>query len=259
MIVSYPAFIRRRAPAWSFIAASNERRITEMREPEVIGRLKAVLIGKAVPYTRPGAFSAIDKQAVHGRVEVGAEGLAGDEQGDRRVHGGPDKAVHCYAWAHYAVWREQIPGSALWQQPGAFGENFSVESLDESAVCIADQWRVGDAVFEVSQGRQPCWKLNERFGVADMSKRVQNSLRAGWYLRVLSPGAVGAGDEIVRVACLWPEWTVERLLRAIRDRDCDTVVLRQILELPLPESWHMLFRVRLESGRAESWTRRLFG
>ena len=226
---------------------------------QVIGRLKAVLVGKAVLYARPGAFSAIDKRALSGRVEAGAEGLAGDEQGDRRVHGGPDKAVHCYAWAHYAAWRAELPGSSLWREPGAFGENFSVEGIDESGVSIAEQWRVGSAVFELSQGRQPCWKLNERFGVTDMSKRVQDSLRAGWYLRVLSPGTVGAGDEIVRIACPWPEWTVERLLRIVRDRECDPGLLRQVLELPLPASWRKLFSGRLESGRTESWIRRLFG
>ncbi|HRO58024.1 MAG TPA: MOSC domain-containing protein [Burkholderiaceae bacterium] len=230
-----------------------------MGEAQVVGRLKAVLVGKAVPYARPGAFSAIDKQAVSGRVEVCAEGLAGDEQGDRRVHGGPDKAVHCYAWSHYAGWRAELPGSPLWREPGAFGENFSVEGIDESSVSIAEQWRAGSAVFELSQGRQPCWKLNERFGVADMSKRVQDSLRAGWYLRVLSPGTVGAGDEIVRIACPWPEWTVERLLRIIRDRECEPALLRQVLELPLPASWLKLFRGRLESGQTESWAGRLFG
>ena len=230
-----------------------------MSQPETIGHLKAVLLGKAVPYGRPGARSAIDKCVVSGRVEVGHEGLVGDEQGDRRVHGGPDKAVHCYAWSHYAAWRDEFPESPLLRQPGAFGENFSVEGIDEASVCIADRWRIGDAAFELSQGRQPCWKLNERFGVADMSSRVQQSLRAGWYLRVLSPGTVGAGDEIVRIARPWPDWTVARLLRVIRDRECDAGLLRQVLELPLPESWRKLFRVRLESGRSESWVRRLFG
>ncbi|MGD9945387.1 MAG: MOSC domain-containing protein [Burkholderiaceae bacterium] len=222
--------------------------------------MRAVLIGRAVPYARPGTLSAIDKRAVGDvAVDAGPQGLAGDEQGDRRVHGGPDKAVHCYAWQHYASWRAELPASALLQQPGAFGENFSVDGLEEASVCVADQWRIGTATFEVSQGRQPCWKLNERFGVADMSSRVQDSLRAGWYLRVLSAGRIRAGDEIIRLARPCPDWPLQRLLAAIRDRVCDAALLRDILELPLPASWRALFRARLDNGRAEDWSKRLHG
>lgn len=233
-----------------------------MTLPRPLGHLRTVLIGKAVPYARPGTVSAIHKTAVAGSLAADTQGLAGDEQGDRRVHGGPDKAVHCYAWPHYAAWRGELPAEArqpLLLQPGAFGENFSVEGVDEAGVCIADQLRIGTAVFEVSQGRQPCWKLNDRFGVADMSRRVQDSLRAGWYLRVLEPGRVGAGDEIVLLTRPYPDWPVQRLLQVIRDRICDQRELRDILALPLPESWRKLFGARLESGRAENWDKRLRG
>ena len=107
----------------------------------VIGQVRAVLTGRAVPYTRPGTFSAIDKQSVSGPVAVGAESLAGDEQGDRRVHGGPDKAVHVYPWAHYAIWRSELGDRPLLAAPGAFGENLSVDGLDEQSVCLATNGR----------------------------------------------------------------------------------------------------------------------
>ena len=131
------------------------------RPPQAVATLRAVLTGRALPYTRAGSLSAIAKAPRSGPVAVGLLGLAGDEQGDPRVHGGPDKAVHCYAWAQYAPWREELAGNAtaqaLLSEPGAFGENFSLDGIDESQVCLGDQWQVGSARFEVSQGRQPCW------------------------------------------------------------------------------------------------------
>jgi len=230
-----------------------------MSLPQAVGRLRTVLAGRAVPCTRPGSRSAIAKIALAGAVDAGPEGLAGDEQGDRRIHGGPDKAVHCYAWAHYAHWREVLPGTPWLDGPGAFGENFSVDGMDEADVCIGDRWQVGGVLFEVSQGRQPCWKLNDRFGVPDMAARVQRTLRAGWYLRVLEPGRVQAGDAIVRIAQPHPDWPLARLLRAIRDRDCEPALLQQILALPLTDAWRRLFRARLQTGQVESWEARLRG
>ncbi len=232
--------------------------------PVVIGRLDTVLVGKARPYTRPGSLSAIDKQPVSGPVRVDTPGLDGDEQGDRRVHGGPDKAVHCYPSAHYPDWLRELasaPAAALLRRgPGAFGENFSVSTeLDEAGVCLADQWAIGDARFEVSQARQPCWKLNDRFGVPDMARRVQTSLRPGWYLRVLQAGRVQAGDPILRVARPYPDWPLARLLQIIDARECTPDVLRAVLELPLPASWQKLFRGRLARGVAEDWGPRLNG
>lgn len=227
----------------------------------VIGRVRMVLAGPARPYTRPGSRSAIDKQPLAGAVEVGPLGLAGDEQGDLRVHGGPDKAVHCYTWAHYVHWRTVLPAvaAARLQQPGAFGENLSLDGLDEEQVCLGDRWQIGSAQFDVSQGRQPCWKLNYRFGVPDMARRVQDSGLAGWYLRVTQPGQLQTGDAVQLLARPCPDWSIARLLRLIAARDCTTAVLDQVLALPLPPSWQRLFARRREQGQAEDWAARLQG
>jgi len=228
-----------------------------------IGRIRALLTGRVQPYTRTDSRSAIAKQPRSGPVHAGPLGLEGDEQGDLRVHGGPDKAVHCYAWAQYAPWRQELAGNATAQallaQPGAFGENFSLDGMDEHSVCLADQWQVGSALLEVSQGRQPCWKLNDRFAVPDMALRVQDSLRAGWYLRVLRPGQVQAGDTVYLATRPYPGWSIARLLRAIAQRDCTPETLRAILTLPLPPSWRKLFTRRLDSACVEDWTSRLTG
>lgn len=226
------------------------------------GTVRAVLTGRSMPYSRPGSRSAIAKEPRTGPVAIGPLGLDGDEQGDPRVHGGPHKALHCYAWAHYAWWRDELgtAGSTAadrLQRPGAFGENLSLDGLDEGQVCMADQWRIGSAIVELSQGRQPCWKLNARFAVPDMARRVQQSLRAGWYLRVLQPGMVQAGDAVQLLARPYPSWSVARVLRVIAERDTAKETLESLLELPLPASWSKLFRGRLQTGQVEDWEQRM--
>jgi len=233
----------------------------------VVGHLHQVLCGPAVPFTRPGSRSGIAKTPIARPVLASPNGLDGDEQGDLRVHGGPHKAIHVYPWAHYAAWSELLRNNAaalrLLQQPGAFGENFSVQAdapLDEHTVCLGDRWRIGPlAEFEVSQGRQPCWKLNDRFAQPDMAAQVQRSLRTGWYLRVLTPGPVAAGDAIELVARPHGDWPLARVLALITERNADPALLRELLKLPLPPSWLKLFRGRLESGQIESWTGRMSG
>lgn len=228
--------------------------------PAVVGRVRAVLTGRARATTRPGSVSAIDKQPCAGAVRAGPDGLEGDEQGDRRVHGGPDKALHVYPFAHLAAWRRELPQAAdRLRAEGAFGENLAIAGPTEAEVCLADRWRLGGARFEVSQGRQPCWKLDDRFGVDGMARRVQASGRTGWYLRVLEPGPVAAGDAIVLEARPHPDWPLARLMQAIDRGERDPATLRAILELPLPVSWRKLFEQRLASGRIESWVRRLTG
>jgi MOSC domain-containing protein YiiM len=226
-------------------------------EPFAIGRVRAVLRGRVQPLAR--SKSAIDKQSVDGSVHVHALGLAGDGQADRRVHGGPDKALHCYPWAHYPAWRMALPGCAVLHAPGAFGENLCIEGIDEHGVCIGDRWQIGSTLLEVCPGRQPCFKLNLRFGVPDMAARVQTSLRAGWYLRVLQPGCLMAGDAIVIVERPHTQHTIGALLALIRDRVTDPALISPVLELPLPPSWRKLFERRLQSGAVEDWSRRMDG
>ena len=113
------------------------------------GLVRAVLRGVARPLGR--TTSAVDKRPVQGPVRVDRLGLEGDEQADRRVHGGEDKALHCYAWSHYAAWRSELADGALLHAPGAFGENLSVDGLDEHQVCLGDRWRIGSAATVVAQ------------------------------------------------------------------------------------------------------------
>lgn len=180
--------------------------------------------GKAVPF-RGGETSAIGKLPVSGAVHVGVFGLAGDEQADLTVHGGPDKAIHHYPFGHYAWWRDQLGDEPLLNAPGAFGENIATLGVAETDVCIGDRWRLGTALVEVSQGRQPCWKLDHRFGGASVMARVVTSRRCGWYYRVLEEGTVATGDDMTLVDRPSAHWTVARVFGLLiagdhkRDRD----------------------------------------
>jgi MOSC domain-containing protein YiiM len=167
--------------------------------------------------------------------------------------------VHCYPWSHYAYWRDLLPDCALLNGPGAFGENLSIDGIDERDVFVADRWRIGGVLFQVTQGRQPCHKLNLRFGTRDMASRMQESLRAGWYLRVIEPGQVSAGDTVELIERPFPSHSIADLLTLIRDRESRSTHLEPVLRLPLTPSWRKLFERRLASGAAEDWRARLSG
>ena len=230
-----------------------------VRPGACLGQVLAVLRGRAVPFTRPGSRSAIAKTPVSGPVAVGTLGLDGDDQGDLRVHGGPDKAVHQYAQAHYPLWQQEIGPLALLDAPGAFGENLASSGLDEQQLCLGDQVRIGSVLLQVSQGRQPCWKLSDRFAVPDMARRVQDSGRTGWYYRVLQPGTLQAGDSITLLARPWPQWSLARVIDVLYQQPFDASVLGALAELPLTPSWRRLVQGRLARGAVEDWSARLDG
>jgi MOSC domain-containing protein YiiM len=138
-------------------------------------------------------MSAIGKQPVEGRVRVEGVNVAGDEQADRRVHGGPDKALYAYAREDAAWWEEQL-GRTL--PPGMFGENLTTQGVDVSGAVIGERWRIGTVELEVAQPRLPCAKLGTRFGDLRMVKRFAEASRPGAYLRIVTEGELGAGDAI---------------------------------------------------------------
>lgn len=224
------------------------------------GIVRAVQCGTVRPLGPKGVPSAIVKTPVAGAAVVGPLGLAGDAQGDPQRHGGVDKAVHVYPLAHYAAWACELPAQADRFTPGAFGENIVLDGLTEADVCIGDHFRLGCAQVNLSQARQPCWKLNLRFGLPDMARRVQDSGRTGWYLRVLVPGAVAAGDRMVLTARPNPGWDLARVQRLLYGDGLNREALTEFAGLAgLTASWRALALRRLESGAVEDWTPRLSG
>src|SRR5215213_11126937 len=117
--------------------------------------------------------------------------LAGNQQADRENHGTPNQAVLLYAAAHYPRWQAELGRPEL--GPGGFGENFTVDGLDETTACIGDTYAAGDAHFQVTGPRYPCVKISRRWGIPTLTARVAETGRTGWYCRVLQEGWVESG------------------------------------------------------------------
>jgi len=217
-----------------------------------------VLCGEVQPLGSKGHLSGISKAPIEGPWQITRVGLIGDAQADLKHHGGPEKAVHHYPRDHYETWRTEIGTHPLLDAPGAFGENFSTTGWTEYSVHIGDVVRFGSALLQVSQGRQPCWKLNVRFNRDDVAYRTQSSGRTGWYYRVLEEGAAAPGDQLILVDRRHPAWPLNRLIALLyRDKERYSE-LQDMSEIPeLAESWRMLAARRVQARATENWTSRL--
>lgn len=207
------------------------------------------------------APSGIVKSAAPAPWRLTRTGLEGDRQGDLVHHGGEEKALHHYPRDHYARWIEDEPtlAEALTAAP-AFGENISTLGLIEDDVCIGDIFALGSALVQVSQGRQPCWKLNAHFARKDMARRVQETGRTGWYYRVLREGVVQPGDRLERVERPLPDWPLSRINELLYRRTLDFDALDKMKDLPeLAAPWRELAARRLERRSVEDWSPRLEG
>ncbi len=201
-------------------------------------QIQAVLTGRIVPFGPE--TSAIAKTPVIGPHTVGFFGIEGDAQADLTVHGGRDKAIHHYPRDHYDWWLERLPGRAVLAAAGAFGENISTSGPTEADVCIGDRYRLGSALVEVCQGRQPCWKQAYRLGDKSVVAAMVKSGRSGWYYRVIEEGSVAAGTTLSLVERIHPEWTVARVTGMVvagRARD-DVAAWRELAGMTaLADGW----------------------
>lgn len=186
--------------------------------------------------------TGIFKQPVAGAIEAKLSGLVGDGVGDTKNHGGADKAVCCHPMQHYHYWNTYF----LWDlKPGVFGENFTISGLTEIDVCVGDIWQIGNARFQVSQPRIPCWKQDNRLQQPNFQKLVRETGRTGFYLRVLQEGAVSPGDTIHLLERPHPEATIVRLNRALNERGNVKLVEEFAALAPLAESWRNMFQRQL--------------
>ncbi len=208
---------------------------------KLVATIDYVLTGKVRGFGVNGEVSGYVKQATSGAVSLDWEGLSGDAQADKKHHGGADKALFHYCNDHYRAWREMRPElSAYFDRVGAFGENISSSVLNEDNVLIGDKYKIGSAIVEVTQGRQPCWKLGHFFNDSTMVKSVVNTAKGGWYYRVIERGVIEQGNKIELVERSNLRVSVKQAFDVLVARKKNREVLTQLVKLPaLSESWKL--------------------
>jgi MOSC domain-containing protein YiiM len=198
------------------------------------------------------------KLPVTAPVWLGTTNLNGDGQADLKNHGGPEKAVNVYPVEHYPYW-QQVLGETKFPF-GSFGENFTTEGLLETEVYLGDIFEVGEALVQVSQPRQPCWKLARRWRKNDLALLVQESGRTGWYFRVIKEGTVQAGSRLILVERPCPEWTVASANDVMHRWTDDIQAAQRLAVCPaLAVRWRETLNKRVETKTVGSTTARLYG
>lgn len=201
--------------------------------------LQEVRAGRIQVFERPtGKWrSAIEKLPAPSIAFLAELGVQGDQQADRKHHGGADKAVLAYCAEHYPSWNsEGLPFT-----PGAFGENLVIAGQSEADVCIGDVYRMGDVLVQVSQPRQPCQTPARWHGIASLMKLMIKTYRCGWYVRVLQPGWLTTPCPVVLEARPNPQWPVLRALRLKYEKTEPASVWGALAELPqLSKAWKQM-------------------
>lgn len=217
-----------------------------------------VFTGRVSEYegSRP---SAIAKLQVEGELELTELGLVGDEQAEKKIHGGPDRALCHYPREHYAEWARAFPEQAELFCAPAFGENLSTEGLTEKNVYIGDIFRWGEALIQVTQPRSPCFKLNYHFAISDMSSQMQNSGKVGWLYRVISAGKVSSDAPLELVSRLSDVSVYDAAAIAWHLPFDDEQYHRLLSAAGLSVSWTRTMQKRRIKGQIEDNSRRLWG
>ncbi len=201
--------------------------------------------------------TGIFKSPVRGPIWLSRTNLAGDGQADLVHHGGLDKAVCVYSADHWSYWQTVLPPHQL--RGGAFGENFTVEQLTEADICIGDVFEIGTALVQVSQPRQPCWKLARRWHIKDLAVQVERTGFTGWYFRVLQEGRVEAYQSLQLRDRPCPEWTVAAANRIMHHDRNDRAAADYLSQCRLlSASWQQTLRQRVLKKTEPDPQRRLF-
>ncbi len=193
---------------------------------------------KQIQDERGSWYSAIFREAVTAPISLEQRGFVGDQVADTKHHGSLNQAVCCHPALHYAAWNKEFGLDAeAGLTGGAVGENWTLTEVTEVDVCIGDIFRVGSARVQVSQPRYPCFKQERKTGLDGFLKRTGETLRTGWYMRVLEAGEVQLGESLYLTDRPHPEWTVHRVNEHVhRKQDGDKTEL--LLAMPeLAEGW----------------------
>jgi MOSC domain-containing protein YiiM len=181
----------------------------------VSARLASIQVGRIAPLGPECVASAFLKSAVAGPVAVGPLGLEGDAQADLSVHGGPEKAVYGYAASNYPGWAAAFPTLASRFVAGSMGENLTIDGWAETDICVGDVHAIGDALLQICQPRQPCFKLARAFDEPRLGKRMVRTGQSGWYYRVLRDGTLTPGDSVTLTDRPNPDFAFSRLVSIV--------------------------------------------
>jgi len=199
-----------------------------------------VSLPKEVPYQGKTVRTGIYKEPVQKRVRLRRLNLDGDGQADLVGHGGPLKAVYVYSIENYDYWKRELGRDHF--PYGQFGENFTVEGMEDNKIHVGDVFRVGGALVEVTQPRVPCLKLAMKMEIPAFLKPFMASGRVGFYLRVMEEGEVGAGDAIERVTVGPEQMTVREMFHLLYFDNKNVEAARKALRIPaLSPGWRGSF------------------
>ncbi len=206
-----------------------------------------------MPFKGKEVSTGIFKKPVQGPLFLSRLNFEGDGQADTVHHGGPDKAVCVYPHEHYAYWERELD---IKLETGAFGENVTLDGLREDDVHIGDIFSLGEAVVQISQPRQPCFKLALRYGVPEMPVKVQETGYTGFYFRVLKEGKVERLDKLTRTQRHRHGISVSEANRVMHVDKNDLDAVRAMLQVEeLSESWRKTLMKRIAGSEADSAAR----
>lgn len=167
--------------------------------------------------------------------------LDGNAQADRKNHGHLDQAMLLYAAAHYPLWRAELGRPEM--GPGGFAENLTIAGLTEADVCLGDVYTIGEAQIEISGPRYPCWKIAQRWSIADLTERVAATGRTGWYCRVIREGLIAPGASLLLAARPYPRWTMALINDFAHGRNRDHALISEFCACPLLDDfWPRVIR-----------------
>jgi MOSC domain-containing protein YiiM len=217
-------------------------------------RICSIQVGKPVTIHSTGSgewwdkewTTAFFKRQVRDPQWMSYRGFSEDGQADTAVHGGTDKAVCVYSHEHYGSWKTVIGQDPL--EPGAFGENLTVEGMTEERVRVGDIYQIGEAVVQVSQPREPCWKVSRRWKVKDLTAKIAITGFTGFYFRVLWHGYVSDASNITRLERGNEEWTIAQCNQIMHHEKDNLEMAQKLSEYPpLSGAWKDQLYARVSS------------
>jgi MOSC domain-containing protein YiiM len=177
--------------------------------------------------------------------------LDGNEQADKEHHGQWNQVMLFYAAAHYPLWQTELDLPVI--GPGGFGENATVEGQSEATVCLGDRYAIGDAIIQITGPRYPCWKNNQRWGVAELLERIKANGRTGWYCSVAQEGMLAPGDAITLLDRPFPRWTIALINDFAHGHNADAALAEELCACPLLDDgfWPTVIHTALKKRRVK--------